>query len=38
MAQLHHSDVETLSSFYENQIAVLHQEINTQREAHEVDR
>jgi predicted XRE-type DNA-binding protein len=38
MAQLHQADVESLESFYENEVAMLHLEVNTQREAHLADR
>jgi hypothetical protein len=38
MAQLHRADVEALEKFYENEVAALHLEVNTQREAHQNDR
>ena len=38
MAQLHRADVESLQKFYENEVAMLHLELNTQRDAHQSDR
>jgi len=38
MAQLHESDVSTLSRYYENELATLKLELNTVKEAHTSDR
>lgn len=38
MAQLHESDVSTLSRYYENELAALKLELNTVKEAHTSDR
>lgn len=38
MAQLHRGDVENLERFYENEVATLHLEVNTIKEAHTADR
>lgn len=38
MAQLHRADVEALSSFYESEVAGLHQEVTTLRESQTADR